>query len=1158
MGEITPITSVTSMHTSHSPPRRAPRMSEPLDTLGRMAPLQPLDMDESYLRAEFDGPTVSRGVAYANEGRISGLTWTADGRHLVGQCDGSRGMVYRVEASFSRVGGEFDLTDAWCTCPVGVDCKHLVALLLTASAAAQSRCATTSIAPWRLLLDGLVRDEATTTVGTARLGILIEMPGGGPKKMTGPTLRLVTPGKTGSWVRTGVSWNSIEPEVRSVWGSSGQDRAVEDFEPEHLRRVRAIGRAMRIGDRYARDQVFRLEDAPADIWDLLAAAVDAGVALVPHAKTTRTSEVQLVKESSAQLVVTRDDDGLVVSPNLVIDGHIWDGSPAGLLGDPEPHGIFARSDKTLLMGPFTPPASIEALKNLFANRSARIPAADIDEFATEMLPRLAESMAVEVVEDALVDAEVSGPQLQLTVRSDDEGSEVAWEVAYDVNGRERVFPVDHPSRLRDLDAEQQAWASIRPLLMHAATLCGDWRRQAVRHRIASSNHATDVNRATDLNRLLVTPAKSLIEAADIPALTRPLRFAPLEAAMLHVEVLPQLRELGVEVIFEGEVLDYREADSPPQISFGGKDFGNYDWFGLTITIDIGGNKVALADIVRELSGKATHMLLPNGIYFALDNPELKRLAELIDEARTLGELENGKVRQRSHNATLWDELMALGVVDKELVEWEARMKRLAAAQPPAPCALPEGFTAELRDYQAEGLNWLNFLWENRIGGILADDMGLGKTVQTLAMIASALHDEPDGRFLVVAPTSVISNWAAEAARFTPDLEVLTVTATSARVGVPLAERIAGRQIVITSYALMRIGFEEFDEADWTGVIFDEAQFVKNHNSKGHQCARRLRADFKLAITGTPMENNLMELWSLLSLTAPGLFSSPKTFTEYFRKPIESGVEPERLALLRRRIRPVMLRRTKEQVAADLPAKQEQVLSIDLNTKHDKIYQTRLTRERQKVLGLLGDFDENRFAIFRSLTMLRQLSLHAGLVEDQHAGIASAKIDYLAEQLPDLIAEGHSALVFSQFTGFLRLIEERLVDMGLDVSYLDGSMSATQRAKEIKRFTGGKTQVFLISLKAGGFGLNLTEADYCFVCDPWWNPATEAQAVDRAHRIGQTRPVNVYRLVSAGTIEEKVVALQERKRELFTAVVDDGDLFGSAIGADDIRELIGGK
>ncbi|HCS58207.1 MAG TPA: helicase, partial [Gordonia polyisoprenivorans] len=247
-----------------------------------------------------------------------------------------------------------------------------------------------------------------------------------------------------------------------------------------------------------------------------------------------------------------------------------------------------------------------------------------------------------------------------------------------------------------------------------------------------------------------------------------------------------------------------------------------------------------------------------------------------------------------------------------------------------------------------------------------------------------------------------------------------------------------------------------------------------------------------------------------------------------------------------------------QVAADLPAKQEQVLSIDLNTKHDKIYQTRLTRERQKVLGLLNDFDENRFAIFRSLTMLRQLSLHAGLVEDQHAGIASAKIDYLAEQLPDLIAEGHSALVFSQFTGFLRLIEERLVDMGIDVSYLDGSMSATQRATEIKRFTSGTTQVFLISLKAGGFGLNLTEADYCFVCDPWWNPATEAQAVDRAHRIGQTRPVNVYRLVSAGTIEEKVVALQDRKRELFTAVVDDGDLFGSAIGADDIRELIGGK
>lgn len=218
---------------------------------------------------------------------------------------------------------------------------------------------------------------------------------------------------------------------------------------------------------------------------------------------------------------------------------------------------------------------------------------------------------------------------------------------------------------------------------------------------------------------------------------------------------------------------------------------------------------------------------------------------------------------------------------------------------------------------------------------------------------------------------------------------------------------------------------------------------------------------------------------------------------------------------------------------------------------------RLNRERQKVLGLLGDWEKNRFEIFRSLTMLRQLSLHAGLVDEKDADVASAKIDHLAEQLPELIAEGHSALVFSQFTSFLALVRQRLDEMGIAYAYLDGSMTAKARSAAIAEFTEGGVHVFLISLKAGGFGLNLTEADYCFVCDPWWNPAAEAQAVDRAHRIGQTRPVTVYRLVSAGTIEEKVVALQDRKRELFNAVVDDGDLFGAGITEGDIRELLGG-
>ncbi len=309
------------------------------------------------------------------------------------------------------------------------------------------------------------------------------------------------------------------------------------------------------------------------------------------------------------------------------------------------------------------------------------------------------------------------------------------------------------------------------------------------------------------------------------------------------------------------------------------------------------------------------------------------------------------------------------------------------------------------------------------------------------------------------------------------------------------------------------------------------------------------ARFKLAITGTPVENNLMDLWSMLSIVAPGLFPSPQKFTEQYRTPIERGGNAEALATLRRRIRPLMRRRTKEQVAAELPPKQEQVLEVVLNPKHRKVYDTHLQRERRKVLGLVDDLQRNRFTIFRSLTLLRQLALDASLVDPEYAGIRSSKIDAFLEHLHEVVAEGHRALVFSQFTGFLASVRKRLDAEGLPYSYLDGRTRDRQR--RIDEFREGRAPVFLISLKAGGFGLNLTEADYVFVLDPWWNPAVEAQAVDRTHRIGQDKTVMVYRLVAAGTIEEKVLALQERKRDLFARVMDDdGGALSSALTTED--------
>jgi SNF2 family DNA or RNA helicase len=400
---------------------------------------------------------------------------------------------------------------------------------------------------------------------------------------------------------------------------------------------------------------------------------------------------------------------------------------------------------------------------------------------------------------------------------------------------------------------------------------------------------------------------------------------------------------------------------------------------------------------------------------------------------------------------------------------------------------------------------------------------------------------------------VVGNWATECHRFAPGLRVVTVTETEKRRGVPLSELAGSADLVITSYSLFRLEYDGYAGVDWAGMFLDEAQFAKNRQSQTFQRAKMLPAPFKVCMTGTPIENNLMELWSLLSIAAPGLFPSPDRFSEYYRLPIERNADADRLAQLRRRIRPLMLRRTKEQVASDLPDKQEQVLELELNPRHRKIYQTHLQRERQKVLGLLGDLQKNRMAIFTSLTLLRQASLDVSLIDGAYEGVPSTKLDALMEMVDDIVEDGHRVLVFSQFTRFLGLARARLEAHGIEHCYLDGR--TRKRDVVIDQFRNGEAPVFLISLKAGGFGLNLTEADYCVLLDPWWNPATEAQAVDRIHRIGQTRKVMVYRLVAKDTIEEKVMALKAKKSALFADVMDAGGLESGALTAADIRGLL---
>lgn len=529
----------------------------------------------------------------------------------------------------------------------------------------------------------------------------------------------------------------------------------------------------------------------------------------------------------------------------------------------------------------------------------------------------------------------------------------------------------------------------------------------------------------------------------------------------------------------------------------------------------------------------------------------------------------------------------------------------APTDPADPTAVPApaGLLAELRPYQLDGYRWLHLLRSTGLGGVLADDMGLGKTVQVLAEVQRMVeersaetgsapgaptedpNEEPAAHapVLVVAPTSVVGSWVEQAARFTPGLRVAAVTRTAAKRRRALADIAAEADVVVTSYTITRLDEEEMTGVDWSWVVLDEAQFVKNHTSATYRAVRRLRTPSTVAITGTPMENSLMDLWSLMSISAPGLLPGPERFTAVYKRPIDRGSSAA-LAALRARVHPFMLRRTKDQVAGDLPEKTEQVLSVELTPAHRRAYEQRLSRERQKVMGLLeDDTTQARFTALKSLTTLRLMALDPALVMDEDGASAeaegdpgagptarrrkpTAKVQVLLGQLGPVVAEGHKALVFSQFTRYLSGVREELEAAGMRTAYLDGTTANRQAV--IDSFRAGEADVFLISLKAGGFGLTLTEADYVFLLDPWWNPQAEEQAVDRAHRIGQDKPVMVYRLVSEGTIEEKVMALKEKKAELFERVVEgsDDDVHAVAaaggarsraqLTAAEIRELLG--
>ncbi|HEU5060484.1 MAG TPA: DEAD/DEAH box helicase, partial [Kofleriaceae bacterium] len=466
----------------------------------------------------------------------------------------------------------------------------------------------------------------------------------------------------------------------------------------------------------------------------------------------------------------------------------------------------------------------------------------------------------------------------------------------------------------------------------------------------------------------------------------------------------------------------------------------------------------------------------------------------------------------------------------------ARLAALLGEEGIPPAPLPAGFAGTLRPYQQAGASWLAFLRASGFGAVLADDMGLGKTVEALAVI--------DGRTLVVCPTSVLHNWEAEIARFRPDLSVATYHG-------PRRELDRRAEVVLTTYAILRIDREQLGGERWKTVILDEAQAIKNPDSQSAQAAFALEADFRLAMSGTPIENRLDELWSVCHFTNPGLLGGRADFQRRVAGPIAAG-RADAAAWLRDKIRPFVLRRLTRDVAPELPPRTDLVISVELDEEERAIYDAVRAASRAEIAGQLAE-NVNVMQALEALLRLRQAACHPALLPGIAPPPTSSKITCLVEALETAAADGHKALVFSQWTSLLDLVEPHLAAAAIGFTRLDGS--TVDRAGVVRAFQDeGGPPVLIASLKAGGTGLNLTAADHVFVLDPWWNPAAEDQAADRAHRIGQDKPVLVYRLVAKDTVEERILELQARKRALADAALGETDR-AAALTRDDLLALL---
>ena len=592
------------------------------------------------------------------------------------------------------------------------------------------------------------------------------------------------------------------------------------------------------------------------------------------------------------------------------------------------------------------------------------------------------------------------------------------------------------------------------------------------------------------------------------------------------------------------------------------------WFDLGVVFATSsGDKFSAAEIQRLILSGQNHTRLPNGKLAVIDTGAVEELQEVLLDCSPQQNAQGYRINDQQAGfleATLRQH--AHWKVEAPTAWRDRAAKQRGEAKLECP---PLGdLEAVLRPYQKEGVAWLHFLRANGFGGILADEMGLGKTLQALAFLQycssrrkeahsdhSLVAEAATKPHLIVCPTSLVFNWVAEAKKFTPALKVLALHGPNRHA---LFSQIPDHDIIITSYALLRRDAERYRGLEFDTTVLDEAQHIKNRQTQNAQAVKSVRSKHRLVLTGTPLENSVLDLWSIFDFLMPGYLGSAKDFRERYELPIIKEKNTEAQQRLARRLRPFLLRRLKQEVAKDLPEKLEQISFCELTPDQRGVYEQVIEASRKEVLDAVGaqGLAKSRLVVLTALLRLRQVCCDLRLLklENVNPANASGKLDLFSELLEEAMDGGHRVLVFSQFTAMLALLKERLAEEGVEYCYLDGS--TTDRGAVVERFQSeAAIPVFLISLKAGGVGLNLTGADTVIHFDPWWNPAVEDQATGRAHRIGQTKVVTSYKLITRDTVEEKILTLQNRKREIIAATLEGEEAFAGSLNWEEIQELL---